>query len=424
MTRYISAVLVACVLALLSATVSAQSKLTLVPSASVSSVYDDNIFAKAVGSSDQLMLITPALETTYETPDTMLFGAYTFDVQRSLANPTLSTLHARRHGIVDSRFQLTPRFAFGFGGRYDRTDGAAEFQRFPGVLLDRRRAERWEGGPSFSYKISSRSSFSGLFNWINETVEDSVGGSEQVARLGVTRETTPRSTFGVGVLGRRFVSADEAVVPSGLPTSVIRGDVYTSHDGYQVVQGGTFVSLAPLAAYTYEVAPATRISVQAGPRYSSSVDAVVPEVAAGFGRRAPNVVSYSFDYWRGESIILGVLGPAEVDSATARFTVPIRTNLELGAYGGLFSSQTLSQGKVRVYHAEVVGSWTTKGLLTFAASYGTDLQHGDVRSSLLSDREIVRHVILFRLTAAPRLSKTFQPSDPLEPLGVPTKGVK
>ena len=87
-------------------------------------------------------------------------------------------------------------------------------------------------------------------------------------------------------------------------------------------------------------------------------------------------------------------------------------------HGGLFNSQTLSQGNVRVYHAEIVGSWTTKGLLTIAASYGTDFQHGDVRSSLLSDREVVRHVILFRLTAAPRLSKSFKPDDPLQPLGV------
>ena len=146
--------LVVCVLAPVSHGERA-SKLTLVPSASVSSVYDDNIFAKAVGSADQMMLITPALETTYETPVTMLFGSYTFDVQRSLANPTLSTLHARRHATVDSKFQMTPRFTFGLGGRYDRTDGAAEFQRFTGVLLNRRRAERWEA-VRLQLKLSSR----------------------------------------------------------------------------------------------------------------------------------------------------------------------------------------------------------------------------------------------------------------------------
>jgi hypothetical protein len=47
-----------------------------------------------------------------------------------------------------------------------------------------------------------------------------------------------------------------------------------------------------------------------------------------------------------------------------------------------------------------------------------------VRSSLLNDQEIVRHVIQLRLTAAPRLSKMFKPDDPLQPMGVPEKGVK
>ena len=424
MTRHITAYLVAAGLVLLPAGLGAQSKVTLVPSASVSSVFDDNIFARAEGTSDQMTLITPALEATYETAKKLLFGSYTFDMQRSLLHPTLNYLHSRRHGIVDTQFHLSSRFTVGLGGRYDRTDSPSEFQRFTGLLLDRRRAERWEGGPSFSYRLSPRVSVSGIYNWISEAVEDGVGGYEQVARLGITRQTSERSTFGLNVLSRRFVSADEAIVPSGLPTAIVRGDVITLHDGYQVVRGGTFVSTAPLASWTFEVAPATRISVQGGPRYSTALDRLVPEIAAGFGRRAPNVIGYGVDYWRGESIILGVLGPVEVNSGTARLIVPIRPNLEMGMHGGVFDSQTLSQGRVRVYHAEIVGAWTTKGLLTIAVGYGTDFQNGDVRSSLLNDQRIVRHVIQLRLTAAPRLSKSFKPDDPLQPMGVPEKGVK
>jgi len=416
--------LVATGLALLPASLGAQSKVTLVPSASFTSMYDDNVFAKAFASADQMMLITPGLETTYETPATMLYAGYTFDILRSMAHPTLSTLNSRRHATLDTRFQMSPRFTFGFGGHYDRTDSASEFQRFTGLLLDRVQAERVEAGPSFSYKVSPRVIFSGLYNFINEAVDGSVGGSEQVARLGVTRQTTPRSTVGFSVLGRRFMSASEAIVPSGLPTATVRGDIYTFHDGYTVAHGGTFSSLAPLVAWTWEVAPATRITVHAGPRYSTSSNSVVPEVAAGFGRKAANIVNYGFDYWRGESIILGVLGPAEVNSGTGRFSVPIRPNFEIGAAGGAFDSRTLSQGQVRVYHGEVVGSWTLRAPVTLAVSYGTDFQQGDVRSNLLVDKKIVRHVLLVRVTAAPRLSKMFKPDDPLQPIGVPTNGVK
>jgi hypothetical protein len=75
MTRHLSALLVATGLALLPASLGAQSKVTLVPSASFTSMYDDNVFAKAFASADQMMLITPGLETTYETPATMLYAA-------------------------------------------------------------------------------------------------------------------------------------------------------------------------------------------------------------------------------------------------------------------------------------------------------------------------------------------------------------
>jgi hypothetical protein len=404
-------------------TAAAQARLTLVPSASVSSVYDDNLFAKAIGSADQMTLITPGLELSYETPVKMLFGSYSFDMQRSIDHPSLNNLQARRHAMLDSRFELTPRFTVGFGGRYDRTDTAGELNYFTGLLLDRRLAERWEAGPSFSYKATPRVTLTGLYNWISESVASSVGGYEQVARLGVTRQTGPRSTFGLSVLGRRFVSADETLVPiEAFATE--SGGVFTSTDGYALATGGTFLSEAALATWTYQVAPATMLLLQGGPRFTSARDAVVPEIVVSLGRKAPTVVNYGFEYWRGESIILGVLGPVEVNSGTARVAWPIRPNFEVGVHGGMFNSQTLSQGHARVYHTEVVGSWTVKGPLTVAASYGADFQHGDVRSSLLSDKQVIRHVILLRLTAAPRVTRSFQPDDPLQPLGEPSKGAK
>jgi hypothetical protein len=424
MARLITTLFVACALALAPVGLGAQSRATIVPSATFSTLYDDNIFAKAIGSADQMMLITPSIESGYETSTMLLLGAYSFDVLRSLLHPTISTLNSRRHAALDTHFQLSPRFTVGFGGRYDRTDSASEFQFVTGILLDRVRAERWQGGPSFTYKLGPRTTANGLFNWISEGVDDSVGSSENVAQVGVTRSTGPRSSAGVSLLGRRFVSASEAIVPSGLPTATVRGDILTFHDGFTVAHGGTFVSVAPLAVWNYEVAPMTRIAVQAGPRYSTARDGIVPEIAAGFGRKAPNVVNYGVDYWRGETIVLGVLGPVEVNSGTARFSVPVRRNVEIGVHGGVFDSQTLSQGNVRVYHAEVVGAWTMRGLYTFAASYGTDFQHGDVRSSLLDDRQITRHLVMLSVTVAPRLSKMFKPDDPLQPIGVPTKGVK
>src|SRR5262249_34954831 len=136
-----------------------------------------------------------------------------------------------------------------------------------------------------------------------------------------------------------------------------------------------------------------------------------------------DLVVAGLDYWRGESITLGVRGPVEVNSATARVTRPLLQKLQLGMYGGFFNSRTISQGKARVYHGAIVAAWSPKSPLVVTASYGADFQRGDVRSNLLSDSKYVRHVFLLRLTVAPRLTRSIRPEDPLEPLGKPSNGV-
>jgi hypothetical protein len=101
-----------------------------------------------------------------------------------------------------------------------------------------------------------------------------------------------------------------------------------------------------------------------------------------------------------------------VTSATGRFFVPLRRNVEIGTAAGVFNSVSLVQGRARVYHADVVASWRPKALYAVAASYGADFQHGDIRTSLLNDRDIVRHVFRVELTVAPRLSRTILPTGP------------
>jgi hypothetical protein len=165
-------------------------------------------------------------------------------------------------------------------------------------------------------------------------------------------------------------------------------------------------------------------TILAGPRLSSR-ETLEPDISATFARRPSlNSIGYGVDLWRGESIILGVTGPVEVLSTTSGVSWLARRTIEMGVRGGLFDSTTLSQGKARVYHAEAVAAWSPMGPLILAVSYGTDFQRGDVRTSLLSDRRVVRHLFQVRLTVAPRLSRSFQPEDPLRPLGDSTKGVQ
>src|SRR5262249_20771889 len=88
-----------------------------------------------------------------------------------------------------------------------------------------------------------------------------------------------------------------------------------------------------------------------------------------------------------------------------------RRHLELGGHLGLFHSRSLDDAKALVYHTALVAAYSPGGPYTLAASYGIDVQHGDVRSPLLSGREILRHVFVVRLTIAPRFSRSFLSPD-------------
>jgi len=83
-----------------------------------------------------------------------------------------------------------------------------------------------------------------------------------------------------------------------------------------------------------------------------------------------------------------------------------RTGVMIGSgIGGLptiyEASVQISQGKARVYHGEILAVRTPIGPFVVALSYGADFQRGDVRTSLLSNETVVRHIVRLRLTAAP-----------------------
>src|SRR6185503_10432850 len=81
------------------------------------------------------------------------------------------------------------------------------------------------------------------------------------------------------------------------------------------------------------IAPGTRVTFQAGPRFST-YRGMRPEIQAGLVR-ATNHVGLVLDYWHGETIVLGVPGPIMVNSGSARSVFPLSKNIEIGTLAGV-----------------------------------------------------------------------------------------
>ena len=371
------------------AAAAAQTRFTFAPSVAVSAVSDSNIFSTEQRSADQTTLLGPSLAGGVDTPRASLQGLYSFDMLRSAYFEALNNIEARRRGKVEAHYRTTPHTALTFTGHYDRADNAGDLNFGSGLLVPRRRAMRWELNPGFTWQAAPRVTVRGHYNFVREAIEQTMVAHEHVSRFSATRTVSERTALITGYLNRHFVNGDET---------------QTSH--------------AALFGGTRRVRPFTMATVLAGPRLSSR-GTMAAEITASLVRRSAGYWGYSFDYWRGESIILGVRGPVEVEAASARFSWPIRRTIEVGTSAGLFRSDSLTQGQARVLHGEMVLSWTPQPFYTIAASYGADYQHGDIRTSLLWDRRIERRVFTLKLTVAPRLSHALKPQTPADPLAGP-----
>ena len=356
-----------------------QTSATFVPSLSVGTVYDDNLFAKANGDAGTINLLRPSLEGMYESPTLSIQSLFSFDMQRS-NHSALTTLDARRHGDFDIHQRATPQTTLGLGLRYDRTETPGELNLDTGILGERRIAERWEIVPSIAYRVRPRTTINASYNGTTETLIDDIRGTLHVGRAGVTRQVSTLDEITVGYLGRQFVDALE-----------------------------THTSNAVLVGWTRELAYATRLTLQAGPRQSSD-KGLAAEMLAGFTRTTARL-RLAADYWHGETIILGIHGPVAVDTATARLVWPTTPRTEIGLHTGITNSTTLEDHNVRVYRAILLGAWTPHGgPYTVSGSYGTELQQGLIRRSVFIDDQVMRQTFRVTLTIAPRWSRTFRPT--------------
>jgi hypothetical protein len=316
---------------------------------------------------------------------------------------------------------VTRQLNLTFNGRYDLSQFPNELNFETGVLLGRQRSVRWQLTPSIAYQVQPRLTLGAQYDYTSESLARSTDGQMQVLRFGFERAQTPRWTWGVRYLARDFANPAGFLltppVAGTLPLTVMPGSNFTisplpppvpieaSFERSQAIVGGV----------SWAVTPNTNLAVSAGPRIASYENSL-PEVLGSYTQQT-RLAAIGLEYWQGETIVLGIRGPVQLQSSTAKVVWPFRRTIELGTHAGFFHIETLKQAAARVFHGEVVGSWTHGGPYIIAASYGVDFQKGDVRSPLLSQKQVVRQVLAVRMTIAPRLRGSIRRKDPDDPKG-------
>jgi hypothetical protein len=388
-TRSLIAMALACAP---SVDVAAQSRGAFVPSVSIGTIHDDNLFSRKTAVGDYMTQLRPTLDGIFKSPTVDLRSEISIDMQLSARHSALNSYDARRHAMFDGKVQKSAALGFGLIGRYDTTQSPAELNFESAVLLDRQQARRWQLTPSTTYRMSPRTTLSAQYDWTSEALSNWTGGDLHVARLGLSRQRSPRTNWTVHYLGRLFLNP-----------------------------ANQHWSQTALLGWNRQLTPTTRLSLQAGPRVTS-YHGVTAEVLATFVKRTPHGRLLT-DYWHGETIVLGIIGPVRVHSGTVKWTRTVRRNLDLGANVGMFNSTTIDRALARVVHTAAIAAWRFGDHYLLTTSYGADFQKGDIRSRFLQSERIRRGVFLVRLTIAPRLNgELTQPEESDQP-STPVKGV-
>ena len=377
-------IVIVAVSALKAATATAQSHVEAVPSVTIGSIYDDNIFAQAQGDAGQMLMIRPGLGTAIDTPRLSLSSLFTFDSQRS-NHRDLTMVDARRHADATLKYRTTAMTTIGFMAQYDRTETPGEINIGTGILSERRQAQRWEVSPNFAHRLREHTSITGSYDFTTETLVDNGTGRMQVARAGLSQIVNTRSSLTGWVMERHFADPSDATNGSD--------------------------SVAVLGGWDHQFSPASRFSIQAGPRVSS-YRGLQPEINAGVTRETPRL-KVGIDYSHSETIVLGIRGPVAYNGGGARLTWPFRRTIELSSHTAATAIDTLDQHRLTSYRQTFVAAWTPGGLYTLNASYGVDYQQGNVRRGVFTDSDVWRHVFGVSVTVAPRYSRSIKgPDDP------------
>ena len=369
---------------LYAASAAAQTHFEAVPSVTIGSIYDDNLFAQEAGDAGHMLTVRPGFGSALDTPRLNLASLFTFDSQHS-NHADLTMIDARRHADAMFKYRSTEMTTLGFMAQYDRTETPGEINIGTGILSDRRQAQRWEVSPNFSHRVRPHTAVTASYTYTTESLVDNGTGRMQMVRAGLSQIMNERTSFSGLVQERHFAD----------PTDVTNGSD----------------SVAALGGWDHQFSPAGHVSFLAGPRISS-YRGLQPEINATITHATPHL-TVGADYSHTETIILGIRGPVVLNGGGARVTWPFRHAMEVSSHSLISAIDTLDDHRLTNYHQSFIASWTPGGLYTFNASYGLDYQQGNVRRGLYTATDVWRHVFGVSVTVAPRYSRSIKgPDDP------------
>ncbi|MBI3029570.1 MAG: hypothetical protein HYY64_08675 [Candidatus Rokubacteria bacterium] len=346
------------------------------PSFSVGEVFDDNLFSTpSRRQKDLISRFTPGIEAGYRSAPLTLLGRYAFDAEVFLDHPELDAPQARQELALQiiSRPTRSPSLTLSLDGAFTETETPGQLNVETGLAAGRVRARRLSASPAIAYRFDPLTE--GVADYTHTLDEQSEGVDTRthIGDLRLDRRLTPWDTGSLGYTFRRF-TFDLGRFP---------------FDGDETVTSHTFT-----LGWTHRPTALTTVTLRGGPRVSEG--AVDPDVLASIRQRL-RLGELSFSYSRSETTVIGRAGTVSVEAFTLSATYDPLPRLRLYAAPAVFRASS-DDLEATVYRMDFEATYRIRSWLSLTGAYAFQLQRGGIDAGTSPDQEILRNVMLLRLT--------------------------
>jgi len=321
-------------------------------SASVSQIYDGNLFATPARRGPQDDLISragPSFEVGYLSLPLDIVAHYGIEAERYLNHPDLNASAAHQDADVRFRYLPMPRLDISADAGYVATQSPAELNVDSQLAVGRAPAERLGLSATAGYDFSAVTRFSGEYTFSRDSVAGGVTSAMQRSRVGMQRRTGQRTAYRVDYQFRHAGFSDG---------SSSRSDVFT-------------------AAWIHAITQRTGVEIAAGPRLNQR--SVRPEVSAVV-RRQLSRGELSASYSSTEMTTIGERGTINVDRVGFTASYRPARRLALTATPS-WSHSTRRRQHVPVYMLDVESTFETARHLSVVAWARIGRQDGTLSGS-------------------------------------------
>lgn len=289
-------------------------------SASVSQIYDANLFAapsSAAPQGDVITRVGPAFDLAYRARTLITTAHYELQAERYLNHPALTSNTSHQDAAIGLRYLPSKLLNLNLTAGYVRTQTPSELNTDSQLGFGRAPAERVGVNSTAGYKWSRVTKLTGEYVFGRDTLIGVMSNASHRARVGLQRSDGARNSFRVDYEFRNF----ETGVRVWSPAHVMS------------------------AGWTHQLTRRAGFEIMAGPRLSEG--ATRAEVSAALHYQASHG-DYSIRYASTEMTTFGELGAVEVQriaigaryrparwwslTATPAFTASVRGNTRVPVY--------------------------------------------------------------------------------------------